>query len=107
MKSIFTLRAQHLLLAKHINWQWQTASYGGSIEQYCKRPYGNSNMEMDIAKILGWPILKTGLTSVQMKMARNIHEDMLIAVPIILCYGQVLGTYILEEGVWQPFAKAS
>jgi hypothetical protein len=51
----FTVTENHLKLLRraHVNWDYGE-SYGAP-EIDCKRPYGNSYIELDIAEILGAP----------------------------------------------------
>ncbi len=47
----FILKAEHLKLLRHANWQWENCEFGApGID--CKRPYGNSSVIRDMIKIL-------------------------------------------------------
>jgi len=53
-----------------------------TIDHY--RPYGNSDVAQDVADLLGWEVLESGLTLDQRYAAAKMQEDMLIAIKIFL-----------------------
>ena len=88
MQREFTITKEHLLLAKSFYVDWDNCEYGApSIDP--KRPYGNSDVEEDICRILGKKKVevdydKRYLTK-DMEYAGKIHKEMEIALQIILC----------------------
>jgi hypothetical protein len=91
------------MLAEKLYWEWTDASYAGYLCSEAKRPYGNSNIEKDIAEILKWPIPKNGLSTTQIKLARQLHKDLQYAIPILLQYGRIAGEYAcFQNGNWYP-----
>ena len=55
---------------------WQDCEYGAP-EIDPKRPYGNSDVEGDIAEILGWEVDEdNGLTEKQSEKAAALHQEM-------------------------------
>mgnify|MGYP001602384821 CR=1 FL=1 len=65
----------HIKLAKRMYVQWQDCEYGAP-EIDPKRPYGNSDVEGDIAEILGWKVGEDGLTDAQSEKAAQLHREM-------------------------------
>ena len=51
----FILTENHLKLLKKMYVEWEDCEAGAPAIN-CKRPYGNSNVEEDVARILGWEI---------------------------------------------------
>lgn len=80
----FTLTEEHVTLLQHAYVGWEDCEYGApSID--CKRPYGNSSVEEDIAKILGWKVDDAeGLTEEQRNRAAVVHGETQQALQIIL-----------------------
>lgn len=74
----------HVKLAKRMYVRWEDCEYGApSID--CKRPYGNSDVEGDVAEILGWPVDEDdGLTAEQSKEAARLHREMLGVIRVLL-----------------------
>lgn len=107
----FTLTEDHLALLKHAYVQWDDAESGApAIDP--KRPYGNSDVETDIAEILtgSSPLLEEDarwdregdLVSVSLPDGRvltgsdlkKLHRETADALQIVLCTGGfVPGTY--------------
>jgi hypothetical protein len=78
----FEIKEEHLLLLQKAYIGWDNCEYGApSID--CKRPYGNSDVENDIAEIFGWEIDEY-LTEVQSRIARNLHEETKTTLQICL-----------------------
>lgn len=101
MKIIFELKDEHLKLLKRFNVSWDSGEYGApSID--CKRPYGNSYVEGDIADILGWQYKEEeGLSEEQLYDADKIHNETKIALQICLCTQSFkVGTYEKDDLSW-------
>lgn len=84
----FTLTEDHITLLRRANLRWDDCEYGAPAID-CKRPYGNSDVELDIAEILGWELFvdqhdERHLTAVQSDLARRLHEETLQALQCVL-----------------------
>jgi len=91
----FTVTEDHLKLLRRMWVTWEDCEYGAPAID-CKRPYGNSSVDLDIAEILGWPIdEEDGLTDEQRSAAALIHEQTQYALQI------ALGTGIFETGTYE------
>lgn len=90
MSDTSTITNEHLKLAAALQWRWQGAEYGAP-EVDPKRPYGNSDVERDIAEELGWVLVDTRdgeeLTRAQAKRAAELHKDMLTVIPALIEIG--------------------
>lgn len=85
----FTLIEEHVKLARAMQVGWQDVEFGAP-EIDPKRPYGNSDVLTDIAEELGWDseINEDGELSEQAaERARKLHEEMWIALQVILASG--------------------
>lgn len=72
----FKITKEHVKLAKRMYVGWQNCEYGAP-EIDPKRPYGNSDVEGDVAQILGWKVDKeNGLTEEQSQKAAALHHEM-------------------------------
>ncbi len=82
-----TITSEHLKLAESLEWRWEDCEYGAPAVD-CKRPYGNSDVERDIAETLGWTLVETRdgpeLTRQQAERARGLHADMLTIIPALI-----------------------
>ena len=74
-----------LLRASNVNDRLSECEYGAA-EIDCKRPYGNGDVERDIARILGWPVDEDGDPR-DPKTCRSIHELTPIALQVVLSAG--------------------
>jgi hypothetical protein len=72
----FQMTDAHLKLLSNLNVVWRTCEYGAPAID-CKRPYGNSDVESDIAEILGWDEPSTN-------SAERIHRELETALQIVL-----------------------
>ncbi len=81
----FELTEDHLKLLGRAYVGWEDCEYGAPAIN-CKRPYGNSAVEDDIAEILGWEIADAddGLTDEQRERAAAIHHETETALQIVL-----------------------
>ena len=95
----FEIKNEHLELLKRAYVSWEDCEYGApSIN--CKRPYGNSHVEGDIAEILGWECDEDGwLSEEQSAKARTLHEETKTALQI------ALATQKFETGVYLNYKK--
>jgi hypothetical protein len=80
----FTLTAEHLELARRMYVEWDNCEYGAPAINP-KRPYGNSDVEGDIAEILGWAWEDTDeRAQAESERARAIHCEMETVLTILL-----------------------
>lgn len=107
----FDLTEAHITLLRKANVTWDNCEYGApGIDT--KRPYGNSSgIEIGIANLLGWDLFvdqdeEAHLTREQFDRARQIHEETLIALQIVLRTGSfATGTYTRPDvygSKWEP-----
>ena len=86
----FTITSDHTKLLRRMYVRWDDCEYGApAIDP--KRPYGNSDVENDIAEILGWDIADDdgALTEYQSETAGRIHKEMETVLQILLSAGQL------------------
>ena len=82
MKERFVLTQDHLTLLRHAYVSW-CAEETGSPQIDPKRPYGNSDVPMDVAEILGWDVGEE-LTGEQEEEAMILHGETSTALQIAL-----------------------
>ncbi len=81
----FTVTEDHLKLLRRMWVEWCDDEYGApAIDP--KRPYGNSDVYSDIAKILGWEVWEDGISDGDPK-AWQIHQETKVALQIALRVG--------------------
>lgn len=90
MSDTTMITSEHLKLAESLQWRWEDAEYGAPAVDP-KRPYGNSDVERDIAEALGWVLVDTRdgeeLTRAQAKRAAELHTDLLTIIPALIEIG--------------------
>jgi hypothetical protein len=99
----FTMTAEHVALLRRANVRWEECEYGApSID--CKRPYGNSGVESDIAEILGWPKQECPHCGEDLgddkwrERAKALHEETETALQIVLAVGSFEpGTFACDQ----------
>ena len=81
----FILKQEHLDLLSHAYVEWYDCETGAPCIDP-KRPYGNSDVESDIADLLGWKINPEydELSKSQKKEAQKLHEETETALQIVL-----------------------
>jgi hypothetical protein len=101
----FTVTCEHIALLRRAVVRWDDCEYGAPAID-CKRPYGNSYVEKDVAQILSWPVTDDGLLRVQEGRARQLHEETEVVLQIILRTGVMqTGDYVRSETFtddWRP-----
>ena len=101
MKKLFVLQDEHIKLLRNMYVSWEDCEFGApSID--CKRPYGNSNVYKDIAKILeikGTIVDDEEVFSQEQKDLMNkLHKETETALQIVLKIGEFRsGEYIADE----------
>jgi len=101
MSNLFTVTEDHLKLLRRMYVGWGDGLMGApAIDP--KRPYGNSDVWLDIADILGWKVRSdddgdddfSPLTLNQIRQAEKIHQETRDALQIVLRSGK------FETGTW-------
>ena len=88
MKSkTFELKKEHLVLLKKSCWSWNDCEYGAP-GMDCKRPFGNSGVDTDLAEILSkesprCPHCNELIDTAIQERNKAIYEELLIALEII------------------------
>lgn len=104
-----TITEDHLKLVKRMYVDWNDCEYGAPYVDP-KRPYGNSDVESDIAEILGWKI-KTDrygdrvMTESQSKKAAKIHSEMENVLQICFRFLQFKTGTFKRENSWDNWEK--
>lgn len=84
----FRLKKEHIALLKKAYVSWDSCEFGApSID--CKRPYGNSDVKMDMVDILGYKVFEDSygekhLTKEQSDFLDKLHQETKTALQIIL-----------------------
>jgi hypothetical protein len=101
MSKAFYVTPDHLKLIQRACVRWEDCEFGApSID--CKRPYGNSSVYRDIAKILGIQSLGDDFSDSQRDYMRRIHEETETVLEILLGNLTVaVGLYELAAGQWK------
>lgn len=90
----FEVTENHLKLLRRSYVSWESCEFGApSID--CKRPYGNSNVYTDIAKIIGIELKGNDWTDEQINIMNKIHKETETVLQIILVTG------LMKPGVYQ------
>ena len=82
------IKPEHLKLLAKANWRYEDCEYGAPAID-CKRPYGNSSVESDIAEILGWKLFEnkdgeTQLSREQSDKASDLHHELVDVIKQII-----------------------
>jgi len=98
-KQLFTLTEAHIKLLRRLNTDW----YEDTPSIDAKRPYGNSDVYRDICETIGEDYRKldeddSGYSPELRKTVKTLHEEVEIALQIILACGKIKpGDYVAEE----------
>lgn len=94
----FVVTEDHLRLVRAMWIDWSDVEYGAPCVDP-KRPYGNSDVEGDVAELLGWTVDgEDGLTHGQREIAAQLHRDTQTVLQILVTLGACKpGTYVLRE----------
>ena len=108
---VFELRQSHLDLLKETAISWDDCEYGAPCID-CKRPYGNSSVEDDIADIIklpkkdNWDKKEEDWNEKATEQMRDLHKETEIALQIVLhCQTFTLGKYKLDKDGYQNWKK--
>lgn len=92
----FVVTHDHLKLLQRMWISWEYCEYGAPAVD-CKRPYGNGDVEGDIAEILGWEYDKDnwdGMPDDLREAASSIHKEMKMVLQILVVNLHIYpGTY--------------
>ena len=97
----FSLTEEHVKLLRQANISWNNMEYGAPVIDP-KRPYGNSDVELDIACILEMPVFRDQhgqekLTAKQAEHVGGVHRETKTALQIVLATGSFeLGDYVAD-----------
>jgi len=111
-KISFIVTEKHIELLKRANVSWNDGEFGAP-EIDPKHPYGNSDVLMDIAEIIGLGIFVDGdgekhLNKDQENLCLKLHKEIETALQILVsnCHIEV-GTYEAEEYDYDSWKKVS
>lgn len=102
MKQLFILKEEHLKLLKNMYVVWGDCEFGAPAI-YCKKPYGNSDVYGDIAKILGIERFvdsgeEISFSREQIDLMNILHKETETALQIVLRTGEFKpGIYVADE----------
>lgn len=100
MRETFTVTHDHLKLLKAMWITWEYCEYGAPAVN-CKRPYGNSDVEADIAEILGWQYDEDdydGMPENLRGVAKDLHHEMQTVLQFLVGNLHIYpGTYQLKQ----------
>lgn len=86
----FTITPDHLKLLANSYWVWEDCEYGAPA-MYCKKPFGNGDVDGDVAAILGW-------IDVQPQRSRTLVQELVTVLEIACQLGHFTpGTYRNQE----------
>ena len=103
----FQLTEDHIKLLRRAYVSWDDGEFGAPAID-CKRPYGNSFVEGDVAEILGWTVNEEdGLNGEQRAAAEKIHRQTQAALQIVLVTGAMIaGEYVRTDPYhWRSWVR--
>ncbi len=101
-KKLFILKEDHLKLLRNMIVGWDRCEFGAPAID-CKKPYGNSSVYVDMAKILGIKGFidedeEILFSKEQIQHMNNLHKETETALQIILRTGKFeAGVYVADE----------
>lgn len=92
-QEIFCIGENHLKLSRRMFVDWDDCEYGAPCINP-KRPYGNSDVERDIAELIGYELEcddsgELVFSDVDRRYLRTLHKEMQTALQIWLCTGVI------------------
>lgn len=99
----FILTKEHVWLLRHANVRWEDCEYGAPAID-CKRPYGNSDVEGDIYKLLNGERMPEHWESVPKETSDyfyKLHKETETALQVVLATGS------FEPGEFEAEAYSS
>jgi hypothetical protein len=101
-----TVTEEHLALLRRAVVCWEDCEYGAPAID-CKRPYGNSSVEYDIAEILNWPDEDGDMSRETRERAAKIHAETEHVLQIILTTGEMrTGRYVRSTDYRRDWRRA-
>lgn len=105
----FELTTDHLKLLRRMNVGWSNCEFGAP-EIDPKRPYGNSDVLMDIAEILDEPVFESAggdrhLNPEQADRFERLHRETQTALQLCLSSGAFLTGVWERERSWEPWVR--
>lgn len=97
----FTVTEEHVALLRHAYVSWEDCEFGApSID--CKRPYGNSDVLVDIAEVIGIPVPDfdedENWSATDEQRMRLVHAETQVALQIFLVTGRMeTGNYVRDQ----------
>ncbi len=101
MKKRFELKEEHLKLLREMSVRWDDCEFGAPRID-CKKPYGNSGVHKDIAKILGIQGFLDSEEEIyfskeQIDLMNMLHKETETALQIVLVVGKFEpGIYVAD-----------
>ena len=102
MKKQVELKEEHLKLLRNVHIGWDKCEFGAPAID-CKKPYGNSDVYEDMAKILGIKGFEDSdgeisFSKEQVHCMDTLHRESMIALQIVLKTGNFEpGVYVADE----------
>ena len=102
MKKRFELKEEHLKLLKNMCVSWVFCEFGAPAID-CKKPYGNSDVYEDMAKIIGIKGFvdseeEIHFSKEQISLMNMLHRECKVALQIVLRTGKFeSGIYVADE----------
>jgi hypothetical protein len=102
MKKKFVLKEEHLKLLRNMCVNWDNCEFGAPTID-CKKPYGNSDVYEDMAKILGIGGFEDSegeisFSKEQVDLMDILHKESKVALQIVLKTGKFEpGIYVADE----------
>jgi hypothetical protein len=106
----FELTEDHVKLLRAMYVDWEDSEFGAPCIDP-KRPYGNSDVENDIAEELGWEVFEDHdgekhLSSEQYELAQRLHRETQTALQIVLSTGSFEpGNYVQRRRYGKDWDK--
>lgn len=98
----FELKEEHLKLLRNMCVRWEFCEFGAPVID-CKKPYGNSDVYEDMAKILGIKGFENSdeeisFSKEQVDLMDKLHKETEVVLQIVLKTGKFEeGIYVADE----------
>jgi hypothetical protein len=92
MSDTFTMTTEHLTLLRAMYVEWEDAETGAPCIDP-KRPYGNSDVGYDVARLLRWELFKDQhgemhMSEEQADRAERLHKETQLALQLFLLHAK-------------------
>jgi hypothetical protein len=101
----FDLTEDHIKLISNMYVDWDSCMAGAPAVD-CKRPYGNSAVESDVAELLGWEVGADGMNEEAEAEAARIHRETEYALQIVLKMKSFEPGKFKRDNTWSDWKKA-